>query len=176
MTNQPEEKTFEDIKDLSPIELIESGETSLVEFKSSLIWDYAKRQSNKRLGIAIVKTISCFMNSEGGYLLIGIDDNRKTIGIENDLVVLGGSEDNFELRLTNLVNAYVGKINRPFIDVKFCDLDGKRIVKVSINKTPRPVFLEEGNKKYFFIRSGNSCQPLDVSEVTEYIKYHWSDL
>ena len=33
---------------------------------------------------AALKTIAAFLNTEGGDLLIGVDDNREVLGIEND--------------------------------------------------------------------------------------------
>lgn len=167
----PEEMLSQPITDL-----IKKGETDIIEFKSSLIWDYKKKQPNKLMGMIVARTISCFMNSDGGTILIGVDNDRRILGLENDLAQLDGSEDNFELHLTNVVNTYLGKINRPLIAVRFNEVDSKRIAVVLVKKSPRPVYLKYEGKTEFFMRSGNSCQPLDVSEATDYIKDHWPSL
>ncbi len=55
-------------------ELIESGETSRVEFKSD-------REKN----IDFAKEIAAFANGSGGYLLIGIEDDGMVPGVSEPL-------------------------------------------------------------------------------------------
>jgi predicted HTH transcriptional regulator len=164
------------MENIPTIELVKSGETDTIEFKSSLIWDYKKKQPNKLMGIIIARAISSFMNSEGGIILIGVDNDKNILGIDKDLSQLDGSYDNFELHLTNVVNNCLGKVNRPLISPRFDEIVGKKIAVIFVKKSPRPVYLKHEGKIEFFIRSGNSCQPLDVSEATDYIKDHWPDL
>ena len=52
--------------------LIATGESAVVEFKSSLRWDHVQRKRNKALELVIVKTIAGFLNHDGGDLLIGV--------------------------------------------------------------------------------------------------------
>jgi len=172
----PKPQTFEDIVSLSISDLIKSGENESVEFKSSLIWDFKKKQPSKLMGIVVAKTISSFMNSNGGVVLIGVDNDKKVLGLSNDLAQLKGDLDNFELHLTNTINTYLGKINRPYVNIKFEKIKEKDVAIVQVKKSPRPVYLEHEGKTEFFIRSGNSCQPLDISEATLYIKDHWPGL
>jgi len=167
---------MEEIADLSVSDLIKKGETASIEFKSSLIWDYKKNQPSKLMGIIVARTISSFMNSDGGIILIGVDNDKNILGLDKDLSQLDGSSDNFELHLTNVVNNNLGKINRPLISLRFGEIGGKKIAVIVAKKSPRPVYLKYEGKTEFFIRSGNSCQPLDVSEATDYIKDHWPDL
>lgn len=54
-------------------EIIASGESSTVEFKRKLT------TPDK-----IAKEICAFANTKGGYLIIGIDDDRKVVGIESE--------------------------------------------------------------------------------------------
>jgi hypothetical protein len=173
---KPKQQTFEEIVGLPVPALIKNGETNTVEFKSSLIWDYKKKQPNKIMGMIVARAISSFMNSDGGIVLIGVDNNKRLLGLDSDLSQLDGSFDGFELHFTNLINKYLGKICRPYISVRFEKVDGKDIALMVVKKSPRPVYLKHESKTQFFIRSGNSCQPLDVSEATDYIKDHWPDL
>jgi hypothetical protein len=62
-------------------EIIGNGENDFVEFRSSIRWDYATKKINKTLEHDIAKTIAAFLNSEGGRLFIGIDDNGSVLGI-----------------------------------------------------------------------------------------------
>ncbi len=52
------------------------------------MWDYKENKNNKQLEFVIAKTISAFMNSDGGLLVLGIDDNKTVLGIEPDIQLL----------------------------------------------------------------------------------------
>jgi hypothetical protein len=173
---EPKKTEAPEFENVSIPDLIEKGETDFVELKSSLIWDYKKKQPNKLIGMIVARTISCFMNSNGGIILIGVDNDKKILGLAKDLAQLNGSLDNFELHLTNIVNACLGKIVRSYVNVNFEKLDDKDVAVIQVKKSPRPVYLKYEGKTGFFIRSGNSCQPLDISEANLYIKDHWPDL
>ena len=157
-------------------ELIKGGENERVEFKSSIRWDYKKSSVNKDLEHEITRTISAFLNSSGGILLIGVDDFGNAIGIEKDLKVLRGEKknlDGFQLQLTELVDRYLGKEYPKFVHVS-CEMVGeKNICVIEIDKSPKPVFLKYVGKTVFVVRSGNRSQILNVEEQYEYIKMHW---
>jgi len=170
-------ETLEEIESLPIDKLIKHGETDKIEFKSSLIWDYKRKQPSKETKMAVARALSSFMNSDGGFLLIGVDDDKKIIGLENDLVQTHQSLDEFELTFTNAINTYLGKVNRPLINIRFDKAEGRDVAVVRVKPSPHPVYLKyEDKKEEFCIRSGNSSQPLDISEATQYIKEHWPDL
>lgn len=75
------ESMLAEIETLPVLDLIEKGENDFVEFKSSLIWDYKNEQPSKEMKMVVARTISCFMNSNGGILLIGVSDDKKILGI-----------------------------------------------------------------------------------------------
>jgi hypothetical protein len=172
----PKRQTFEELVELSVSELIKNGETDSVEFKSSFIWDYKRKQPNKLISRIIARTVSCFMNSNGGIILVGVSNDKKILGLDKDLAQLNNSLDNLELHFTNIINKYLGKISRPQVSVKFETINKKTAAVIQVRKSPRPVYLQYEGKTEFFIRSGNSCQPLDISEAHLYIKDHWPDL
>ncbi len=94
---------------------LKSGESSILEFKSSVRWDYYQERVNKDLEQVIVKTIAAFMNTEGGTLLIGVNDDGEIIGIEKDINTLRKkNNDGFELLLNNLISEYMGAISTHF--------------------------------------------------------------
>lgn len=156
--------------------LIRNGENSKVEFKSSLIWDYKQERPNKLISMVVARTVSCFMNSDGGVVLLGVDNEGKIIGLDKDLAQLDGSLDNFELHFTNTINTCLGKINRPQASISFERISGKHVAVIEVRKAQRPVYIKNEGKTEFFIRSGNSCQPLDISEANTYTKDHWPNL
>ncbi len=175
---QPQvDESPEELFDLSLDALITMDENVNVEFKSSLFWDYEKRQKNKLMGIIVAKSISSFMNSRGGILLIGVDDDKNVLGIEKDLKTLEhSSTDQFEIYFTSIIIRYLGKIPRRYIDIKFDEIEGKCVAKIKIKRSPRPVYLNEKSEKKFYVRQGNCSQPLDVEDAPIYIRDNWPDL
>ncbi len=69
--------------------LIKAGESATVEFKSSARWDMRQNKLNKELEQVIVKTVAGFLNTEGGTLLIGVDDGGIIVGLQHDYQTLG---------------------------------------------------------------------------------------
>ena len=65
-------------------ELIAGDETFEVEFKSTARWNLRDGVKDKRMEDAVVKTIAGFLNTDGGTLFIGIDDQRTPIGLHHD--------------------------------------------------------------------------------------------
>ena len=59
-------------------ELIASDETYEVEFKSTARWNLREERKDKRMEDAVVKTIAGFLNTDGGTLFIGVDDDRRS--------------------------------------------------------------------------------------------------
>jgi hypothetical protein len=164
------------IETVSTLDLINKGECETVEFKSSLSWDIRKMQYSKELKIVIARVVASFMNSKGGILLVGVADDKTILGLEMDLARLHDSLDQFELTFTELINTYIGKSRRPFIELKFEKIDDKQIAVVRVAKSPRPVYVRYNGKEEFCIREGNSTQTLGVSEANDYIRDNWPDL
>ena len=155
-------------------ELILSGESEFVEFKSTLRYDLRQNRVNKKLEYVIAKTISAFLNSTGGNLLLGIDDNQNILGLEYDISTLKKQDiDGFELQLIEVIKKYIGKELSTHIRIKFPKVSNKKICQITISKSSKPVFIKFEEKEDFFIRSGCSSQPLSREEQSAYEKEHW---
>lgn len=178
MENQPKTMHIdEEIANVPISDLIKDGESGTVEFKSSFMWDVKEQRPSKDMKMAVAKTVSSFMNSDGGILLIGVGDDGTILGLKKDLTVVHDSRDEFERTFKSAINTYLNKICGAFVSIKFEKIDAKEIAVVHVKKSMRPVyFTPEGKKEEFYIRSGNSCEPLDMSEANLYIKDNWPDL
>jgi hypothetical protein len=154
--------------------IIAKGESDKVEFKSSMRWDYRQEKVNKALEHVIAKTISAFLNTEGGILFIGVDDAGNTMGLVPDYQTMNKkNSDGFLLALTDLVNRFLGKEFHRFITTRIVSAGAAEICMVTVNKSDSPVFVENGNEQEFFIRAPASSQPLNMREAMEYISSHW---
>ncbi len=155
--------------------LIEEGEGLFLEFKETLRYDGRKGEVSKELERVVVKTIVGFLNADGGTLMIGVNDDGKVTGLDNDYKALPKkNRDGLENHLTMLVKTMIGLSFAKYVTVKFESVDGKDICLVTVREGHKPAYLINGDKKEeFFVRVGNSTQPFSMSDATDYIKTHW---
>lgn len=169
--------TEEAIIPVSLEDIIAEGESDVLEFKSSLRWDLVQGIVNKKLEEVIVKTAAAFANSQGGTLLIGVDDNGQLLGLEHDYTSLGNADrDKFELHLRNLLNQQFGPSfvsNR--ITIKFHTIDDKDVCSLETFPANEPLIITIKDKagqsiEKLYARSGNSSQEIPMSQMNSYIK------
>lgn len=160
---------------LSFEELIQNGESDELEFKSSLRWDYKNSVVNKDLESVIMKAVAAFANSDGGTLLIGVDDDGNILGLEKDMVSLRADLDKFELHLRNLFNHQFGEaFTARELKVSFPVIQGENICCIDINKSDTPLVVnlktKNGPQEKFYVRSGNSSVEVKLSEINNYFQ------
>ena len=128
----------------------------------------------KPIKFVVAKTIAAFLNSDGGNLFIGVDDNQNVLGLENDIETLSKKNiDGFELHLVELIKKYIGRGYSSHIKISFPSYDDNQICRVKIAKSSKPVFTTFEGLEGFFIRSGCSSQPLSREDQSIYEKEHW---
>lgn len=156
-------------------ELILRGENEKFEIKSTLRFDIKEGIVNRKLEYVVAKTISAFLNTEGGTLIIGVDDQGNTLGLEKDIQTLTKQNtDGFELYLRQVIKKYLGDFFEKYIKVTFPKVDDQYICLIQVSKSGKPVFVTfEGNED-FFVRNGNSSIPKNRQEQSEYEKIHWN--
>lgn len=158
-----------------PQTLIAGGENQSVEFKSSLQWDYRQQKRNKELHEPVLKNLAAYMNTEGGTVLIGVDDEGQILGLESDYNTMGKkNSDGFENNFNMSFNKMIGAEYRQYVDVSFHTLEEKEICVVRALPSSDPVFLTYKGDEKFYIRTGNSSQPLTISKAAHYIQMHFS--
>lgn len=154
--------------------LIKRGESEVVEFKSLLRYDFANNGANKDLGRVIAKTVSGFMNSDGGYLCIGISDNGEPIGIQNDIDILWKKTyDAFLAALFQLVIDYIGKEYCQKIHPSLTEINKIKVCVVKIERCNKPAWFKDRDVQTFYIRVGQSTRPLEAKETVEYILHRF---
>jgi hypothetical protein len=152
-------------------DLISQGESGELEFKSTFRWDLKAGKTNPSVERASLKTISAFLNTSGGVLLIGVRDDGSTEGIESDRFI---NEDKFLLHLWTLIRTSLGRDVSPYIQTLLEKKDERTICIARCLKSPKPVFLRQpGFNEEFYIRVGPSSNALDISEALRYISVHF---
>ena len=156
------------------VSIIAQGENSRLEFKSSFRWDINKNGVNKELEGAVLKTIAAFMNTEGGSLLIGIDDSGHPLGLEKDFTTLKTkNRDGFEVALMTAIAMKLGTPQCSQVAILFHTIENLDICHVLVSKSKKAVFLESAKETKFFLRAGAGTKELNVKEAAEYISDHW---
>jgi hypothetical protein len=154
--------------------ILSADESANLEFKSSLRWDYRENQKNEGLEIACLKTLAAFLNTHGGTLIIGVDDQQKVLGLEKDYMTLKKSgRDAFQVHLYNIVKSRIGTEFCELLEVGFPAADGIEICKVVVQPSAIPAFVD---KEKLFYRTGNSTDFAKTNQDSyKYIVSHWQN-
>lgn len=163
--------TIKKIGNLQPIsDLIKLSESDRLEYKSTWQWDVKKDCKNEELKFSVLKTIAAFLNSEGGTVIIGIEDNQNIFGLEKDLSLISdGSRDKFEQTIFQSVYSNIGSIFTKLIKVRFETIDGKILCAIDVKRSNKIALLKGKDKEWLYIRTGNSSKPVEkISEILEF--------
>lgn len=171
-----ETQVLEHADDLEVSELVKMPESQTLEFKSSMRHDLKTGGANKALEQVIVKSVSGLMNAQGGVLLIGVNDEGEILGIEQDVSMLPQRQDVdfYENRLTTLLENGVGGAATANVRIRFEDVDGKTVCRVTVKSSSTPVWTKQkGQEDAFYVRLNNSTRPLGPREAFDYISQHF---
>jgi len=155
--------------------MIEAGESATVEFKETARFNVRVNQMDRAMEVVVVKTVAGFFNASGGTLLIGVNDKGRVFGIGRDLKTLGArpTEDGFGQFLQTLLSGAIDKDLTAQVGVYFSVIDGATVCALHVPASGRPVFVRQGNEAVFYVRSGNTTQPLNIEQAHKYIAEHF---
>lgn len=116
--------------------VLKSGESTTIEFK-------------ERFNNSVFKTLSAFLNTEGGTVYIGISNKMEAVGVEFT------NED-----VETITNRIVHKLGiHP--KIKLAVVKGKRIMEITVSKSPLPVAYESR----YYKRVGNTTREMLGDEL-----------
>ena len=113
----------------------------------------------------IKKTVIAFANTDGGELLIGVDDEGSAVGLAN--------AQDVQLRVLNAVRDAIRPDVTLFTECAVSELENKQIVSVTVQRgTARPYYLagKGVRPEGVFIRQGASTVPASESAILAMIK------
>jgi len=124
--------------------VIEKGEGLTVDFKVKVPGDLGR-------------FIASFASTEGGTILVGIDNNRNVIGIEPSKMD----------QVQQMVDGAIQNIH-PSCDCDYEEIkiDGKHILAVKVKKGSRPIYYYSHRA---YIREGTSSRPAKPEEVEQLV-------
>jgi len=153
-------------------EIINSGESNQVEFKPALLYNFSTRRPGIGIKGIIAKAISAFLNSNGGFLLIGVSDDGQIQGLEHDFKLSKekNPKDFFFLEFDQMLEHFLSFSVKSNIIGEFVSIQDKEIFLVSVTPLKqKPVFLNGQFKKEFYIRGEASSRQLsDIEDIVNY--------
>ena len=160
---------------------ISNGESKTCEFKESLSLDVRQSENNKsyvpkkeeKIELSVLKTIAGFLNSDGGELFIGVNDESIICGIENELKRFHkSSKDKMQLHLKSLIKQNIGLGSSNYINLELKKVNDKEIIHVICKKSDEPVYIKD---KDFYIRTGPATDKLEGRELVNYTTSRFKD-
>ena len=193
------------IEELKPVELelkekINSPESDMLEFKGSFAspleskekimnefklkndeqYDAWFKRKSPELMHAVMKTIAAFANTDGGTLLIGIEDTtKKIVGLQADYDNLKVDADRLIVQIKSKFKHFFGDELYPTIlslisGLTIYPYEGKEICRIDVTPsktTAIPVKHFKSKLEEFYIRHSNSSEL--VPSARQFYEVHW---
>lgn len=106
----------------------------------------------------IMKTIVAFVNTAGGVIVIGREDNGDITGVDDPL--------SMEEQLTSSIADSIAPVIMPDIDI--VSVDGKSLLCIRVAHWPGPFYLKsEGEENGVYIRFGSSTRQAGPEFIAE---------
>ena len=135
--------------------LIDSGEGYNVEFK-------VRVPSKVR---ELTEEICAFANADGGYLLIGVDDNGNPVGMPNI--------DSMQLKIADRIKNNILPSTLGMFDIVTEEIDKVSVVKILISSgLEKPYYIKKQvmSPNGCFTRVGTSSQPMSTARSDEFYR------
>ena len=144
------------------------GESKKLEFKQTFQFCVRTKQKEDYVETSALKTLVGFMNTEGGTLLVGVEDSGEILGIETERDKFHkGSDDKFFLRIKDRVEKRIGLDALKNIDMQITKVDQSDVLSIICERSNQETFLDG---KEFYIRNTPSTDKLEGRDLTNYIK------
>ncbi len=156
-------------------QVILRGETGEAEFKMGAIQNTKTGKKDPKMLMQVVETVAAFMNSSGGILILGVDDDGQVLGIEREYPLADPKKQNrdgYELVLRNILTQKLGIIFLPYFSIHFQKVHKKELCYIVVDPAPQPVYVNGD----LIVRNGNQKLRLKAQDAINYIKRRWRSL
>jgi hypothetical protein len=149
--------------------LLSQEESQVLELKSSFSVALGRPAKAQDLEAATLKTIAAFMNTEGGLVILGVNDDRQIVGLDPD-ITKRGSYDKFLQHLQTRILQELGiSALSKLIEINRIDSKGKdgleRTVCIITCRPASAPGIRLGRNSDFYIRKGNMTFKLKEDEI-----------
>ncbi len=141
------------------VRLIESGEGKTIEFKSEESGDAAKW----------TKTVVAFANTDGGYILFGVSDEGRVVGLRKELAKHGGSLDKFRDGLTSTIVNTITPVP-PYEFLPPVKIEGRDVLAIKVISDDQAHSLLFEKAHHFYIRRDATTRDANNFEIQELVR------
>lgn len=157
---------------------INASESKTLEFKTSLLFYAGSSQVGEDQLDVITRTIAAMINSEGGELLIGVNDNGMiTSSVIDEFHLLNsvspyygnhypGSIDGYKRFILDWVGKNLSNYATTLLSFEFPQYGDYTICKIVIKKSAVPVWFKQTS---LFVRADASTRQLRGNDITSFI-------
>jgi len=140
------------------IKKIQNHEQKDFELKSSFKYDVViskhlgKPTPNNILRKKIVEEVAAFMNTDGGMICLGVDDQKNILGLENDYklqsdynskIDVSTLRDNLLQEILQTIKNYLDDdIVLGLLNISIISINGKDVCCIKVKKSPEPIFVK----------------------------------
>jgi len=113
-----------------------------------------------------------FLKTEGGTIVIGVEDNGTVVGIDDDVNHADHGKpnrDGYMLFLRNALADTLGADVATLCDMSLHIVQGKAVCRIWIEPSPRPAYANG----HLIVRNGNQKRKLAAQEALAYVKQWW---
>ncbi|GEM_PF-430207 len=166
--------------------LLEQKESTTLLFLPSFCKDTRTGKQNTEACYETLRAIVALLNSEGGYIVLGISNAREVYGIEQELNALSRfklwpngrkQEQNFREALFSMLLKHIRQplFLDEWVEVNFSIVDGHTLAVIAVAKSAWPLFIAfPGDKAVaLYRRVGAVTVCLSFDEAERYIRWHW---
>jgi len=146
--------------------IIAGGENDRTEFKSTLRWSVKENKVNHGVEIAWLKTVAAFLNTDGGNLVVGVNDKGIPLGIQVDGFE---NEDKYLLHVNNRLQEHIGAEHAANVRFGLFPAGGLKVLLLECSPASKPVFLVDAGQEFFYVRAGPGTRKLTMTEMLSYV-------
>jgi len=146
--------------------IISEGENERTEFKSTLRWSLKENKIDHGVEVAWLKTVAAFLNSDGGRLVVGVDDRAVPLGIQADGFE---NEDKYLLHVNNRLQQHIGAEHAANVRFGLYPAGEVKVLLVECSPALKPVFVNDGGQESFYVRTGPGTRKLTMSQMLAYV-------
>tara|TARA_Y100001980_G_scaffold17475_1_gene4801 strand:+ start:2087 stop:3823 length:1737 start_codon:yes stop_codon:yes gene_type:complete len=147
--------------------LIRQSESNVIEFKETYGINSHHGGTDKKMREEVLIVINSFINTDGGFLIVGIHDNGEIIGLERDLKANKNSKDEILKNIANLIKDSLDAEFNDCITYEFVNVEEKDLLMFKVEKSFRDCFIN--GKKYYY-RTNPASILLEGKQLINYIK------
>src|ERR1700691_4393694 len=120
----------------------------------------------------VIETLAAFLNTDGGTLIIGVTDDRKTVGIDVDYPRVKGSRDGWRLTFDHLVTHQLGAEVMNCIDLRLEPWHDRTIAVVRCSPREGPTWVGEE----LYVRCAASTEKLSTRHAVAWWRQRWGQV